>query len=289
MIILVGCYSTVGTLQAMHRNYYGISRVIDTSPSGKGQASIRTLTHGSTVHGIQFLDKEQRNQPTLYYHPTGGLADAFAALTPGARIGAIGLGTGTIGAYTRPGDILDFFEINPAIEMLAQRWFSYLGDAKARTSVIIADGRVSLHQRGKEGSAYDMVFVDAFSGEGIPAHLLTEEAMTTYLSRLKKDGFIIFHITNRYYDLRPVIKAVATRLKLQGAMKSTSTVRTESSTPVRTDYMVLTADRNTLQRFLDERWTIIDNSDGIKACRPWTDDYVNILVPLAAKMNFAFF
>ena len=289
MIILVGRYSTVGTLQAVHRNYYGISRVIDAPVSGKGQAIVRTLTHGSTIHGMQFLDKEKRSLPTLYYHPTGGFADAFAAMPPVARIAAIGLGTGTIGAYTRPGDILDFYEINPDIEMLARRWFSFLADAKGRTSVMIDDGRVSLRQYAKQELLYDMVFVDAFSGEGIPAHLLTEEAMNIYINRLKKNGLILFHITNRYYDLRPVIKAVATRLNLHGAMKSSITVREESSNPIRTNYVILTLNRTALQCLLDQNWIVMGNSDGIKACQSWTDDYVNILVPLAAKMNLAIF
>jgi len=289
VIILLGRYSAVGTLQAMNRNYYGISRVIDAPVSGKGQAIVRTLTHGSTIHGIQFLDQEKRNLPTLYYHPIAGLADAFAAMPPAARIAAIGLGAGTICAYTHHGDLLDFYEINPDIEMLARDWFSYLADAKARTSVIIDDGRVSLHQSGKQKYLYDMIFVDAFSGEGIPAHLLTEEAMNIYINRLKNNGLILFHITNRYYDLRPVIKAVAMRLKLHGAMKSSMTVREESSNPIRTNYVVLTLNRTALQCLLDQNWIIMGNSDGIKACQSWTDDYVNILVPLAARMNLAIF
>ncbi|MFA5183259.1 MAG: fused MFS/spermidine synthase [Syntrophales bacterium] len=289
MIILVGRYSAAETVQAVHRNYYGISRVIDAPVTGKGPSTVRILSHGSTIHGIQFLDQEKRKLPTLYYHPTGGLADAFAAMPPDARIAAIGLGSGTIGAYTRPGDILDFYEINPDMEMLARRWFSFLADAKARTSVIIADGRVALHQYGKQDFLYDIVFVDAFSGEGIPAHLLTEEGMNIYLRRLKNNGLILFHITNRYYDLRPVIKTVATRLKLHGAMKSTLTMRKESSAPVHTDYMVLTLNGTALKALLDQNWIALGNSDGIKECQPWTDDYVNILVPLAAKLNLAIF
>ena len=134
-----------------------------------------------------------------------------------------------------------------------------------------------------------MVFVDAFSGEGIPAHLLTEEGMNIYLSRLKNNGLILFHITNRYYDLRPVIKAVSKRLKLHGAMKSMLTVREESSEPVRTDYVVLTLNTTSLQTLLDQSWIVLGNSDGIKECRSWTDDYVNILVPLATKMNLTIF
>ncbi len=289
MIILVGRDSTGGTVQAVHRNYYGMSRVIDAPVTGQGQATVRTLTHGSTIHGIQLLDRNKRNLPTLYYHPTGGFADAFAAMPPVARIAAIGLGTGTIGAYTRPGDILDFYEINPDIEMLARRWFSFLADAKGRTSVMIADGRASLRQYAKQELLYDMVFVDAFSGEGIPAHLLTEEGVNIYLSRLKNNGLIVFHITNRYYDLRPVIKAVSKRLKLHGAMKSMLTVREESLKPVRTDYVVLALSRTALQGFLAQGWTALGNSDGIKECRSWTDDYVNILVPLATKMNLSIF
>lgn len=278
MIINTGVEDT----RSKRRNYYGVSRVVDATVAGKHGEIVRSLISGATVHGVQFLDERKKRIPTLYYHPESGLADIFKIIPSPARIAAIGLGIGTVGAYTRPADQLNIYELNPQVSALASRWFTYLDFAPARPRVIIGDGRLALQN---QDIFYDFIFVDAFTGEGIPSHLLTREAIEIYLHRLKEHGVILFHVTNRYYDLRPVLQVTAKSLKLHVATKSTETTLGEATRPVRADYLVLTSDSRISQRLTDLGWINADRMDNTINCRVWTDDYINMLVPLAAKWS----
>lgn len=284
---LVGGDAAVGTVKYSHRNFYGISRVVDSPNLIGGSEAVRSLIHETTVHGMQLLDPGRRNLPTLYYHQASGLADIVAKVPSPARIAAIGLGVGTIAAYTRPGDILDFYEIDPDIERVARRWFFFLSDARAQVRVITGDGRISLSLNKTSTEHYDLIFLDTFSGGGIPAHLLTEEAIKIYLKRLNSHGVILFHLTNRHHDLRPIIRAAAKSLNLQGAVKHSLMALPESSKPVRTEYAVLTREPTDLQFFLSRQWKAFGDRDGLVRCCPWTDDYVNLLRPMAAGLDFA--
>ena len=282
MIIFMAFHSSLGTLQASHRNDYGIIRVMD---SGSGVNRVRSLVQGSTLHGIQYLDRPGQATPTLYYHAEGGLADAFALVPPAASIAAVGMGVGTVAAYTRQGDVLDFFEINPDLEALARRWFTFLAEARAQIRIIHGDGRYALEKKINKDIRYDLIFIDAFSGEGIPTHLLTKEALQVYVSRLQENGTLIFHLTNRYYDLLPVIRSTSSVLGLYGAVKKTIMQREEHSGQIRTDYVILVKNRDILKKLPESQWTVWSDQDHSVPCRPWTDDYVNILVPLAAKIH----
>ena len=282
LAILVGITAGVEDTKSTRRNYYGVSRVIDATVTGKQGEIVRSLISGSTVHGVQFLEKRKKRIPTLYYHPESGLADIFKIIPSPACIAAIGLGVGTVGAYTRPNDLLHIYELNPQIAALAAQWFTYLIEAPASRIVTISDGRLALQN---QDIFYDLIFVDAFSGEGIPPHLLTREAIEIYLFRLKEQGVILFHVTNRYYDLRPSIKATANSLKLHVATKSTEMTLGESAKPVRADYLALTSDSLISQRLTKLGWINADRVDDAINCRVWTDDYINTLVPLAAKWN----
>jgi len=286
MVTLLGGQTDGSLLRAIHRNYHGIWRILDESVTNDMGKSfmIRSLVHASTVHGRQFLEESKRLTPTLYYHPTSGLADAMQTIPLNARIAAIGLGVGTVGAYTRSGDRLDYYELDPHVAMLARRWFTFIDHTGADTRIMNGDGRLLLAKGTQTGIFYDLIFVDAFGGEGIPTHLLTEESLKVYADRLAGNGCILFHLTNRYYDLRPVLKATAARFHLYGAMKSTKVIRDESSRPIQSDYVVLTKRADDLRALRDRGWIPFDINDGLTPCRPWTDDYVNILVPLAAKM-----
>ena len=282
LAIIMSITAGVEDTKSTRRNYYGVSRVVDAAVAGKQGEIVRSLISGSTVHGVQFLDKRKKRIPTLYYHPESGLADIFKIIPSHARIAAIGLGVGAIGAYTRPNDLLNIYELNPEIFALASQWFTYLVEAPARPCVMIGDGRLALQ---KQDIFYDFIFVDAFSGEGIPSHLLTREAIEIYLYRLKEHGVILFHVTNRYYDLRPVLKVTAKSLKLHVVTKSTETTLGEATKPVRADYLALTSDSLISQRLTNLGWINADRMDTAINCRVWTDDYINMLVPLAAKWN----
>ena len=284
--LLIGYYSSGEAPRAVHRNYYGISRIVDTPLAAyEGAARVRMLIHGSTIHGMEFLDERHRGLPTIYYHPTGGLGDVFAALPSPVKIAAVGLGAGTVAAYTHPGDLLDFYEIDPDLETLARRHFSYLDASRAQTRILVGDGRISLRRAAPQERRYELIFVDAFSGEGIPTHLMTKEALAVYLERLTDHGMLLFHVTNRYYDLRPVVKATAAGLGLHGVMKGTTTAQDASVKPVRTQYIALARNEIDLAALRKQGWIKMGNDDGLKACRPWTDDYINILAPLSAKMQ----
>ena len=280
VLILLSGVNFYGDKQASHRNYYGVSRIYDFPADKDAPAGVRVLIHGSTMHGLQFRDPVREKMPTMYYHVKGGLGDVFAALPPPRRIAAVGLGAGTVGGLTRPGDVLDFYEIDPDMEGLARRWFTFLKNTPAALRVIVGDGRLNLRQTKDR---YDLVFVDAFSGDGIPTHLITREAIEIYRQRLRPHGLIVLHLTNRYYDLRPVVKAILAELKLAGAMKLSTLSSSDTYMPIATLYLVVAPDAGDLKPFLAQGWTGLGEKDGLPPGTAWTDDYINILAPAAAK------
>jgi hypothetical protein len=285
-MILLGVWSG-GTFpeKARLRNYYGILRVVEEQAGPDAPQGIRTLIHGTTLHGTQYLDEAKRRQATLYYQRGRGLGDVFADLPAPGRIAAVGLGAGTVAAYGRPGDRIDFFEIDPDVESVARTWFTYLSDTEARVRVFPGDGRLSLERAAGGSDAYDLVFVDAFSGDGIPTHLITAEAVEGYRRRLSREGILLLHLSNRYYDLRPVAKAIAGRLGLAGAVKVTGPGPADGRYRMTTVYVALAGESRGVEALIRRGWTPFGAGDGIALCRPWTDDYVNVLVPLAEKMR----
>ena len=191
------------------RNFYAALRVYD---SGEGLSATRILTHGTITHGKQFLDPTRRDWPTTYYGEASGVGRAIEALRQAGpvRIGVIGLGAGTLAAYGRPGDAVRIYEINPQVVELARKEFSYVADSKAQIEIILGDARLSLER--EPAQAFDLLAVDAFSSDAIPVHLLTAEAFAVYFRHLAPRGIIAVHISNRYLDLKPVLKAAAARL-----------------------------------------------------------------------------
>lgn len=284
-LIAFGSWSILTTPETFRlRNYYGVSRVVDTPAAEETPAGIRTLIHGTTMHGIQFLDEKNRRRATLYYQPERGLAESFAAVPKPRRIGAVGLGAGTVSAYLEPGDRLTYYEIDADIERIARSWFTFIGDSAGEIRVVIGDGRLSLQKEAGSTEKYDLLLVDAFSGDGIPTHLLTAEAIRIYLERLTERGILLFHLSNRYYDLRPVLKAAAANLALHGAVKTVISSRRPDHYRITTVYGMLVRDQAGLTPFARYGWVPFSDADGLMKCRPWTDDYVNILAPLWAKL-----
>ena len=193
------------------RNFYGILTVTDSEDEG---GPTRTLQHGPIMHGFERSD-EFPPGPTAYYAPGSGVGQAFAAL-PAARprrVAMLGLGIGTLAAYGRDGDQLRFFEIDGDVERLARTYFRFLETSRAEVSVVTGDGRLALER--DPSPAYDLIVVDAFSGDAIPCHLLTLEACRMYLDRLAADGFLAVHISNTHVDLVPVINGLAQHCGLQ--------------------------------------------------------------------------
>jgi len=190
------------------RNFYGALRVQQWDAGHQGLA--RSLSNGVILHGTQYFAPAVRRVPTEYYAACSGIGRALAALQKDPaphRIGVIGLGVGTLAAYGRRGDVIRFYEINPAVLEIAHRQFSYLADSAARIELAMGDARLSLEREPAQG--FDVLVVDAFSSDAIPVHLLTREALEVYLRHMKPAGVIAFHTSNRYVDLLPVVERLA--------------------------------------------------------------------------------
>jgi SAM-dependent methyltransferase len=188
------------------RNFYGPLSVMDQTDHGR---RVRELRHGTITHGMQFLDSGLRQQPTTYYGRNSGIGLTWRVLESSGpiRMGIIGLGAGTLAAYGRSGDTLRFYELNPLMVSIARSQFTYLSDCPAHTDVVLGDARLTLSQESPQ--RFDILVVDAFSGDAIPVHLLTREAFSLYWRHLKPDGVLAVHISNRYLKLAPVVKLAA--------------------------------------------------------------------------------
>ena len=191
------------------RNFYGVLRVYS---NGEGEDAYRTLLHGQIAHGRQYVAADRQDRPTTYYSPESGAGRALLAKAAQGplRVGVVGLGVGTLTSYARSGDYYRLYEIDPLVIDLARSRFSFLTRTKAATETVLGDARLALDREPPQG--FDVLVVDAFSGDAVPIHLLTREAFETYFRHLKPDGILAVHITNRFLDLRPVVKSAADSL-----------------------------------------------------------------------------
>ncbi|MCW5964939.1 MAG: fused MFS/spermidine synthase [Bryobacterales bacterium] len=190
------------------RNFFGALRVVEGSEHGL--PAWRQLDHGTTKHGVQLLAPSRKCQAVAYYSNDSGVGRLMAVLQerhPALRVGVIGLGIGTLAAYARPADEFVFYEINPLIERIAREDFSFLSECAQHVQVRLGDARVQMESEAP--NAYSVLFVDAFSGDSIPTHLLTREAFAVYTRHLAANGVMLVNISNRYLDLRPVVRASA--------------------------------------------------------------------------------
>ena len=227
MALLVGGLTSVVAMVtnnspaiASWRNFYGILRVKETIDSN---GALRMLTHGTIRHGFQYLRGAKSAWPTTYYGPHSGAGIVLTALErPSRRIAVIGLGTGTLAAWGRTGDTFRFYEINPAVEDIANAWFTFLKDSKARTEVVLGDARVQMERELASGQShdFDVIAVDAFSSDAIPLHLLTAECGDIYRQRLAPGGLLLLHISNRLLNLEPVARGFAQHLGWRAAVFS---------------------------------------------------------------------
>lgn len=198
----------------MTRNFYGVLTVQD-QPADDGVSAQRVLMHGSIVHGEQFLDPAKRHWPTAYYGPDSGAGIALQHHRSNSprHIGIIGLGIGTLAAYGDADDRIRFYEINPEVVRLARRYFTCLEDCPAKIDIIVGDARLSMDN--EEPQEFDVLVLDAFSGDTCPTHLLTKEAGDIYRRHLNDDGLICIHISNLHFDLRPVVQGLADHMEMQ--------------------------------------------------------------------------
>jgi hypothetical protein len=257
-----------GQVVFKERTFFGIHRIYQ-------DGGFLWLAHGTTVHGGQHRDRPR--EPLTYYHPAGPAGSLFldpeirphpAGAPRFPRVAVVGLGTGSMIAYARPGEVWSLYEIDPAVVRIAEdtTLFSFLGDAPVPYRHVVGDARLSLEA---EGPAYDLLVVDAFTSDAVPVHLLTREAVGLYLSRLEPGGVMAFHISNRYLDLSRVLGDVAGVLGLHAL-----SARDEAGDMTRGHYpshwVVLSREPVS---FRDARWRILEPTGR----REWTDSYSSLL------------
>lgn len=260
-----------GSRTFKQRNFYGVLSVREYTDSAGNK--VRTLVHGAVTHGGQLLTGERRLEPTFYYGRKSGVGIALQRSIPAHRVGIIGLGTGTVAAYGKPGDYYRFYELNPLVTLFAYSKFTFLRDSRARVDVAPGDARLSLEHEPNEH--FDTLVVDAFSGDSIPVHLLTREAFQCYFRHLNKDGVVAVHVSNQYLDLRPVVSDIAARLGSQ-ALLVPSAAEPKHSVEI-ADWILVTRDRSFLQEIArTRRGEFISPGPH----RLWTDQYSNVLSAL---------
>jgi SAM-dependent methyltransferase len=246
--------------------------VINVRDSGEGPDAMRVLSHGTIIHGKQFLEEDRRDWPTTYYGPTSGVALAILDAHPHGpvRVGVVGLGAGTLAAYGRAGDVFRFYDINPQVVDFARSEFSFLKDSPARVEVQLGDARLSLERESAQN--FDVLALDAFSSDAIPVHLLTVEAFRTYLRHITPGGMIAVHTSNRYLDLTPVLQQAARQLSLE--LREVDNDDDNDKGVFRSDWVLLSASPAAFQRKLMR----IAAQRVITEPRvePWTDDYTDL-------------
>ncbi len=256
------------------RSFFGIHRV-ELFP---GHEYIHFLRHGTTMHGVQSLNPNQRRIPLLYYTRSGPLGQVIAALPDELKrhVAAVGLGAGTAACYGQPGQQWTFYEIDPEVERIARdpRYFTYLQDCPAQVNVVLGDARLSL-QAAPDGQ-YGLMILDAYSSDTIPLHLVTREALALYLRKLSPSGVLAFHITNRHVDLEPVLASLARDAHLFALYQRDPVTLEESQSTgkVESRWVVMTRDPlqfSALER--DQRWQPPREQEGVGV---WTDDYASL-------------
>ena len=258
------------------RNFYGVLKVKSYDDIGNENYLLR-LVHGAILHGEQYPHEKWRYQPTTYYTPTSGFGRAVNAAREMAprtndkqRIGMIGLGVGTVGAYCREGDICRIYEINTEVERLARKHFTYLADSLARPEVIIGDARLSLEREA--GNHFNVLAVDAFSGDSIPMHLITQEAVRGFMGHVASDGILAYHVSNRFLDLPPVLAEIAARETLVGVVVE-DPAQKDNTLHSSSTWVLLARNADALEG-IGEAGTALTRTAGAPL---WTDDFNNLL------------
>ncbi|MCX7681648.1 MAG: fused MFS/spermidine synthase [Anaerolineae bacterium] len=261
-----------------HRNFYGVLWVAERPIAGTGD-SVYELAHGAIMHGAQYTSGTHRREPISYYRAEsgGGLALRHSRRdADGLRVGVLGLGIGTLAAYGQPGDIFRFYEINPAVIRLAEGeggYFSYLADSPAHVEIVSGDGRLAMaRELETEGPQhYDVLVLDAFSGDAVPVHLLTRESFALYLNHLAPDGVLVVNISNRHLDLRPVVARLAAHFGLHAALVESPG---DGRVFVNSTWVLATRNKAFLEQPEVARYCLPLVED--TRIRLWTDDYSNL-------------
>lgn len=249
------------------RNFFGVKEVLFERDLNQ-----RKLLHGDTMHGLEGLDPARAGVPLSYYTVRGPLGDVMIMMAnrPNQHIGVVGLGSGTIAAYAQPNRRITFFEIDPQVEPIARQFFTFLPNCGDQCDVVLGDGRLSILQAPDQ--EFDLLILDAFNSDAIPAHLLSREALAIYQRKLKPDGAILFHVSNRYLRIRDLVTALVFEAKLPALYRNDEDLGELGK--ARSIYVITALDAAAL-RGLDESrgWQQVPYFSDVK---PWTDDYSNL-------------
>ena len=284
--VSVGLSDQRGTRIEASRNFYGVLRVYDRDVGPQDSIESRSLYHGGIVHGSQFVRSDLRAVPTTYYGVTSGVGVTIAkyprrvgddARGPehgdGLRIGVVGLGAGTVAAHGSPGDIVRFYEIDPDVVRIANEHFFFMAESRSVTETVIGDARRSLERELAQGGSqqFDILAVDAFSGDAIPVHLLTREAVELYWRHLRPGGALVTHISNTHLDLQPVLRGVARALGKPAVLIANDD---DALGTLDAEWVLMTENRELLDAVepFVTRWSERSRSD-----RLWTDDHSTLL------------
>lgn len=255
------------------RNFFGVVRVAKES-----NPAVMTMYHGTTNHGAQSQDPDQRLVPQTYYVPGSPLAQVFDFLIvrrPGAQLSVLGLGTGSIACFGRKGQTLTYYEIDPAVERVARNpeLFTLLRDCPPEVKVVLGDGRLTLAKM--PNGSQDLLVMDAFTSDAVPMHLLTKEAMAMYWTKLQPNGLLVYHISNRYLDLEPVLATLATDAKVEAFIQDYDGSQSNNPTASSSTWVIMARPGPTAEFIAsDSRWRRLKSSADQ---RLWTDSYSNIL------------
>jgi hypothetical protein len=266
------------------RNFYGVLTVLEEEKQDPEERILR-LRHGRITHGLQYQHPDKASLLNTYYGPHSGIGLAFQYQRKRTllnqedyrlRIGVVGLGVGTLAAYTYAGDDLFIYEINPAVIQLSsppRPIFTYLADSRSQKTVIPGDARVSLEQEmdRRDSRQFDLLAIDAFSSDSIPVHLLTKEAMAVYLYHLKPSGILAFHVSNRFLDLKPVVQGLASHYQLECARVEMK----REGVFWRSVWLLVSRDREMLKDALIAK-AIRSNENPPAQPLLWTDSFSNL-------------
>jgi hypothetical protein len=274
---------TYGRSLLQERNFFGALRVTD-SPDGR----FRYLIHSGTLHGFQSLDSARTREPLSYYTrsgPAGNILRVLQAKTLKESAGSprkprwavVGLGAGAMACYLQPGESLTFYEIDPAIEQIAlnPKYYTYLSQCAPGVQIVLGDARLKL--RDASDGSYDLILLDAFSGDTIPMHLMTRESLALYLRKLAPDGILAFHISNKYLMLAPTFSLLARDAGLVCLTEDDTNVTQAESDAGKSpsQWVVMARSRADLGAMAaDPRWVNVAVTPGTHV---WTDDYSDLL------------
>ncbi len=270
VILAIGISNFMTTPGAIdyERSFFGSYTIFDRN--GGEHGPFRHFSHGTTSHGVQSLDDDLKATPLAYHHPDGPVGQVLETI-PHERVGVMGLGAGAMAAYADEGEQFVFYEIDPAVKHVAQEYFTYLEECGEACKVVIGDGRKKIEQT--EDDSFDIIFMDAYSSDAVPTHLMTREAFEIYFSKLDDDGVLVLNVSNRYLDLEGVVGGLAEEMDLATRSQLHRVTHEQSRKEIYpSNYTIVARDEGDLRGIADhERW------DGTEAEElVWTDDYTNI-------------